>query len=172
MRHRSLMRMLCNPARSPLRASNRFPGGTFSSSSVVTESIWTSLRTATRAIEFQRRLIPVSKSALVCFSAKLLITPFSLYNEFRYTASVMTRPPAPSPKPVSRIAPVRRLDRWTSIFLPTPFSYMCPSAPSSWKKGVCSDRPADNDTGLGRADSRYETTRNRSTSPSLHAHDA
>src|SRR5450756_1158510 len=80
------MRMLCNPARLPLRASNRFPGGTFSSSSVVTESIWTSLRTATRAIEFQRRLIPVSKSALVCFSAKLLITPFSLYNEFRYTA--------------------------------------------------------------------------------------
>src|ERR1039457_6099892 len=35
------MRMLCNPARSPLRASNRLPGGTFSSSNVVTESIWT-----------------------------------------------------------------------------------------------------------------------------------
>src|ERR1035441_6546899 len=47
MRHRSLMRMLCNPARSPFRVSNRFPGGTFSSSSEVTESIWTSLRTAT-----------------------------------------------------------------------------------------------------------------------------
>src|ERR1035438_5827391 len=92
MRHRSLMRMLCNPARSPFRASNRFPGGTFSSSSVAAESIWTSLRTAARAIEFQRRLTPVSKSALVCFSAKLLITPFSLYNEFRYTASVMPRP--------------------------------------------------------------------------------
>src|ERR1035438_10546283 len=75
--------MLCNPARSPFRASSR---GTFSSSSVVTESIWTSLRTATRAIEFQRRLIPVSKSALVSLCAKLLIIPFSLYNEFRYTA--------------------------------------------------------------------------------------
>ena len=82
------MRILCNPALSPLRASNRFPGGTFNSSSVVTESIRTSLRTATRAIEFHRRLIPVSKSALVSFSAKLLITPFSLYNEFRYTTSV------------------------------------------------------------------------------------
>jgi hypothetical protein len=50
------------------------------------------LRTATRVIEFQRRLIPVSKSALVCFSAKLLITPFSLCNGFRYTASVMAWP--------------------------------------------------------------------------------
>src|SRR5260370_19582702 len=69
------MRMPFTPARSPLRASSRFPGGTFSSSSEVIESIGTSLRTATGAVEFQRRLLPVSKSALVCFSAKLLITP-------------------------------------------------------------------------------------------------
>ena len=71
-----------------LRASKRFPGGAFSSSSLVAESIWTSLRMATRAIEVQWRLFPVSKSALVSLSAKLLITSFSFYNGFRYIASV------------------------------------------------------------------------------------
>ena len=68
------MRILCCPTRSPFRTSNRFPGGTFSSSRTATESIWTNLRTATRAIEFPLRLLPVSNSAPVCFSAKLLIT--------------------------------------------------------------------------------------------------
>ena len=83
------MRMLWSPARSPLRASNRFPGGTFSSSSVATESICTSLRTATREIKLQRRLTPVSKSTLVCLSAKLLITTLVWYNDIRYIASVI-----------------------------------------------------------------------------------
>jgi hypothetical protein len=62
------------------------------------------LRTATRAIEFQRRLVPVSKSVRVSFSAKLLITPFLLYNEFRYTTSVITAAAAAGPN-LAPIAP-------------------------------------------------------------------
>jgi hypothetical protein len=97
--------MLWNPARSPFSASNRFPGGTFSSSRVVTESIWTSLRTATRAIEFQRRLVPVSNSVRVSFFAKLLINPSPLYNDFRYTTSVMRGPSISSSSAGKPIAP-------------------------------------------------------------------
>lgn len=48
--------------------------GRLSSSRLVTESICTSLRTAARAMELQRRLFPVSKSSLVRLSAKVLIT--------------------------------------------------------------------------------------------------
>jgi len=77
-RNWSFTRMLCCPARSPLRVSRRLPGGTRRSPSRSAISSWRSFRRATWATFTKRLTLSPRASAAVSAHLKVLIT--SIYH--------------------------------------------------------------------------------------------